>query len=271
LCRTLCSVPNLSDLAKWAAPAMSRAIPAQVSRAAGIYLDVVQGKGSGTGWDMVGETAADATVLRDIARPTILDGGANYGQWARAINTVLHNPDATFYLFEPQEECQVALRRAGLPNATVIQAALGDHAGEAVLSGAAPGYGAASIYERHDTYFGDMSAHQERVSMVTLDEVIAQYSIDRVDLLKLDVEGAELAALRGAQASLANGVIRAVGFEFGSANIYSRTFFRDFWELLSPLGFHFARVRPGGRLLSIEEYSEEHEHFRGVSNYLTRR
>jgi FkbM family methyltransferase len=264
-------VPNLSDLAKKAAPSVARAIPAPLSRAAGIYLDVVQGKGSGTGWDMAGETSADATVLRGIARPTILDGGANYGQWARAINTVLSNPDATFYLFEPQEECQGALARTGLPNSTVIQAALGDHSGEAVLSGARPGYGAASIYERHDTYFGDMSAHQEKVNVVTLDEVIDQHSIDQVDLLKLDVEGAELAALRGAEASLAAGVIRAVGFEFGSANIYSRTFFRDFWDLLSPLGFRFARVLPGGRLLSIEDYSEEHEHFRGVSNYLTRR
>ena len=262
---------NLFDLAKKAAPGVARAIPAPLSRAAGIYLDVVQGKGSGTGWDMAGETAADATVLAGTERPTILDGGANYGQWARAINTVLSNPEARFFLFEPQEECQQSLHRSGLPNSVVIQAALGDHAGHAVLSGAAPGYGAASIYERHDTYFADMTAHQEQVSVVTLDEVIDQHSIDRVDLLKLDVEGAELAALRGARASLANGVIRAVGFEFGSANIYSRTFFRDFWELLSPLGFRFARILPGGRLLSIEQYSEEHEHFRGVSNYLTQR
>jgi FkbM family methyltransferase len=264
-------VPNLSDLAKKAAPSLARAIPSRLSRAAGIYLDVVQGKGSGTGWDMAGESAADASVLRGIARPIILDGGANYGQWASSINAVLSNPDATFFLFEPQQACQETLQGIGLPHSTVIRAALGDQPGDAVLSGASPGYGAASIYERHDTYFGDMSAHQESVTLVTLDDTIRDHSIDRVDLLKLDVEGAELAALRGAKASLSDGVIRAVAFEFGSANIYSRTFFRDFLDLLAPLGFRFARVLPGGRLLSIERYSEEHEHFRGVSNYLTHR
>jgi FkbM family methyltransferase len=264
-------VPNLIELAKKAAPGVTRVIPSQLSRAAGIYLDVIQGKGSGTGWDMAGETSADATVLRGIPQPVIVDGGANYGQWASSINAELSNPDATFYLLEPQQACQETLRKIDLPNVTLIRAALGNQAGEAVLSGVSPGYGAASIYERHDTYFGDMSAYQESVAVVTLDDTIRERSIERVDLLKLDVEGAELAALSGAMASLSDGIIRAIGFEFGSANIYSRTFFRDFWDLLTPFGFQFARVLPGGRLLAIERYSEEHEHFRGVSNYLTQR
>ncbi len=154
---------------------------------------------------------------------------------------------------------------------TVIKAALGQQPGETTVSGAAPGFPAASVYERHDTYFGDMSAHQERVPLVTLDDAIRDNSLERIDLLKLDIEGSELAALNGARHALSGGVIRAVAFEFGSANIYSRTFFLDFWELLTPLGFHLARVLPGGSLLPIERYSEEHEHFRGVSNYLAQR
>jgi len=60
-------------------------------------------------------------------------------------------------------------------------------------------------------------------------------------------------------------------FEFGAPNIYSRTFFSDFWDLLTADGFRLDRILPGGRLLRIDSYSEELEHFRGVSNYLARR
>lgn len=263
--------PRLTSLAKRAAPYAARLAPPSLSRLGSIYLDILQGKGSGTGWDLRSESGADVTVLRGIPRPVVVNGGANYGQWATACHAALGNPDARFLLIEPQQACQATLHQLGLPNTEIVHAALGADAGEAVLSGAAPGYGAASLYERHDTYFGDMSAHQETVPVRTLDAVLEEHAIARVDLLKLDVEGAELAALQGGARSLEEGVVRAVAFEFGSANIYSRTFFRDFWELLSPLGFDIARVVPGGRLHPIDRYSEEHEHFRGVSNYLARR
>ncbi len=74
--------PIVDRLAKKAAPSLARAIPSRLSRAASIYLDILQGKGSGTGWDMAGEAGADATALGRVARPVIVDGGANFGQWA---------------------------------------------------------------------------------------------------------------------------------------------------------------------------------------------
>jgi FkbM family methyltransferase len=260
----------LGRLAKIAAPRLSGIVPVKAARLLGLYSDVLQGKGSGTGWDIAREAHSDAAALNGVSQPVIADAGANQGQWALAMSRVLTGRNPKFLLFEPQSTCQEALSLLAIPDCTVVHAALGDTPGKALLHADAAGSGIASLYERHDTYFGNMDAYQEMVEVVTLDEVLREYGVERLDLLKLDMEGSELAALRGAQESLASGIVRAVAFEFGSADIYSRCFFRDFWELLTGYGFTLARVRPGGRLLEISAYSEEHEHFRGVSNYLAR-
>jgi hypothetical protein len=55
--------------------------------------------------------------------------------------------------------------------------------------------------------------------------------------MKMDIEGHELFALRGAKRALARGVIRPLSFEFGTGNINSRTFFRDYWDLLTSVAW----------------------------------
>jgi hypothetical protein len=76
-----------------------------------------------------------------------------------SIYEFMQDMDATFYLFEPQTSCQESLTRLPIPNKTIIRAAVADRPGTATISGAAPGFGAASLFERHDTYFDNMSAH----------------------------------------------------------------------------------------------------------------
>jgi FkbM family methyltransferase len=232
------------------------------------YLNVLQGLGGGSGWNVAGETRAMTTALRGLERPVIIDGGANWGAWTRAVNAALDAPRARYFLIEPQSACQEVIRNLPVKDLTIVQAALGAVAGAGVISARLPGFPAASLYQRRDRHFGDMGAHQEQVTITTVDDLVAQYEIDRIDLLKLDVEGAELAALQGAVTSLDKELIRSVAFEFGEPHLYSRVFFRDFWDLLHPRGFVLSRVLPGGRLRTVDHYREDLEHFEGVSNYL---
>jgi hypothetical protein len=52
------------------------------------------------------------------------------------------------------------------------------------------------------------------VRSIKLDDYIDAAQLDRVDLVKLDVEGYELSALRGAERALKNRTVQAVYFEY---------------------------------------------------------
>jgi FkbM family methyltransferase len=109
----------------------------------------------------------------------------------------------------------------------------------------------------------------EVVELDTIDAFCAREAIKAIGLLKLDIEGHELAALQGARRMLDAGAIHFIQFEFGARNVDSRTFFRDFYDLLSP-GYNLFRILADGQL-SIPEYSESYEVFAYPTNYLAER
>jgi hypothetical protein len=83
----------------------------------------------------------------------------------------------------------------------------------------------------------------------------------------MDIEGAELEALRGMSQSLANGVVRAFTFEIGTVNITSRTYLSDFFSLAASYGLSIYRLTAGGGLHRLRSYRVAHECF-ATTNYL---
>ena len=212
--------------------------------------------------------AAAACIGR--CNPILLDVGANHGKWARGM---VQSFPATqkILLFEPQQECLERLYKLDLPGKVIVPSAVGDKPGTHTFYVGPEGWGAASFYERADTFFSKIEQRQITVPVTTLDTVIENEGIEFVDFVKFDIEGAELAALQGAARSFSRGAIGALSLEFGSGNINSRTYFRDFWLFLTDLGFEIFRVLPGGRTSRIGQYYEDLEYFRGVSNYIARK
>ena len=260
---------TLNSLGKSLAPPLSRIVCSALlytpSRMIDAYLNFLLGKGSGTGWGLYEEVHEAVSRIRRT-QPVVFDIGANIGSWSKVLLSEV--PDANVFMFEPAAGCREVIESVPeLATAKLIPCAVGENCGKASLHFSNATDGSASLHERADTFFSDRQYSVTEVEVVTIDDVIEGENLDFVDLVKMDIEGHEPFALRGAQRSLAARSIGVLAFEFGTGNINSRTFFREIWDILAP-GFHIWRITPGGRPILIDEYYEDLEYFRGVSNYI---
>ena len=233
------------------------------------YLAFLTGRGSGSGWDSKGEAKSISRFINSDS-PVILDVGANNGQWALELSTYL-TERAEVYLFECADYCfpGLELRFPNIPNPHLVKKAVSDHTGTMDFYVTKEASGCGSAYERDDVSIVQYSYDKVVVDTITLDDFCTQKKIERVDFLKMDIEGHEYAALLGATNLLSERKISALSFEFGSGNVNSRTFFRDFWELLTKYEYNIYRVIPGGKISPrLKSYSEEFEYFRGATNYI---
>jgi len=234
-------------------------------RIADAYFNFLIGKGAGTGWNLDEEVdAATDNIFRQS--PIVFDVGANRGHWS--LDFSKKRPDGRIFLFEPSPGCQAEILALKLPNSTLIPSAVGEHSGLTSFYSCSNTDGSASLYERRDTPFLNLVYQKTEVEITTLDQIFESHEIEFVDFVKMDIEGHELAALRGAVKAIEAGKIGALSFEFGCGNINSRTFFKDYFDLLTRAGFELQRIAPRGKPVPTPEYYEDLEYFRGATNYL---
>lgn len=257
----------LNKISKIVAPIIGRIIANRGATAlielAVSFLNILIGKGSGTGWDK-GEILAAVRFIT-AQEPVIIDCGANWGNWTNGMRRFI-GTQGRWILIEPAVECVRKLQT--LSNVEIIEAAVGKTEGRATLFTPGGGAGIASLHNRRDSFLKNVEFEGREVLVTTIDKIIEERNIRKIDFLKIDIEGHELYALYGALKALKKGQISALSFEFGGGNLNSRTIFRDFWELLTPLGYQIYRIYPGGRVVEILDYYEDLEFFRGVSNYI---
>jgi FkbM family methyltransferase len=136
-----------------------------------------------------------------------LDVGANHGLLSFGL-AARHAERVRFHLFEPIPRLIAAIEktRALYPrmDAVVNAAAVADYDGEAAFDVASEQTGRSHLDP----------AGALPVRCLTLDRYLAQREIETVSLLKLDVEGYELPALRGARDALERKAIEAIYFEY---------------------------------------------------------
>jgi FkbM family methyltransferase len=181
-------------------------------------------------------------------RIQVIDVGANVGRWSAAMLTAVHQAgrcdDLDLHAFEPSAHTH-ALLSAALHGQGVrlSRVALGDRTGHSTLHVVGPGAGRNSLYQLPEAPKGVAT---EQVQVTTLDDYASRASLEHITLVKIDTEGHDLAVLRGARELLAQQRISFVQFEYNHRWIYGRSFLRDAFELLEPLGYGIGKLTPRG-------------------------
>ena len=190
--------------------------------------------------------------------PVIFDIGAHNGQSVQYFKKLF--PESIIYSFEPDPESFDVLSSKHIDGVSYYNQAISDFDGCAtfyrnkishtnslfkVNLNSKDSIGITSAKINNDKQYLSGFNSEYKVSATMLDSFTKKHCIGRIDLLKIDVQGAECHVLRGGQNSLKT--TRAIVLEISFFDYYEhQTSFLNVESILSPLGF---------KLYSISEIS----------------
>lgn len=177
-----------------------------------------------------------------------IDVGANAGNYSLELHK--HFPTAKILAFEPNpstfekelsriQNKQIEPVNLGISSQTETLT-LFDRDDDLAVSTHASIYSNV-IEELHQTKTVGIQA-----KFTSLDEFSEERDFEHINFLKIDTEGHELAAIQGTSQLLEKDSIDLIQVEFNEMNVISRTFFRDFKNLLP--NFIAYRLLPQGGL-----------------------
>lgn len=210
------------------------------------------------------------SLKKEIGPINILDVGANVGNYTLLLNKSFNDVNANIFAFEPSEKTYKRLHSntSGVKNIKAYNFGFGEKNGKFTFYSDTDNSSHASLYNARLDYYNIELKEAEVVEIKTIDSFCQENNIRRIHFLKLDVEGYEFSILRGAQNVLFNNTIDFIQFEFGTYNIASKTYFQDFYYLLSQKYKIYRILRNG--LYPIKRYDPLYEIF-VTTNYLAQK
>ena len=199
---------------------------------------------------------AEQTFCAEFVEPgmTVFDVGASHGYYTLLFAKLVG--EGSVHAFEPEEwnfrRLSANLVLNGVENVVTQRAAIFDRPGEVELN-----VFPRDLYGWHTLGTPEMEVdgrpapptERQRVPAFTLDGYCEEHRVQRIDFLKLDVEGAELDALRGAERLLRERRIGCVMFEISVAMVQGMGHTPDdVPELLRAAGLSLFGINEDGRL-----------------------
>lgn len=173
---------------------------------------------------------------------TVIDVGANTGQFARLIHRIC--PAAKVFSFEPLPNCRAELDAtlACIPGSKIFPIALGDSTGSVEMRQSA--FSPCSSLLNGTNQLGDdypeaAIINSIDVPLARLDDVLSGETLDPGILVKLDVQGYEIPVIRGALQTLDRAALVVVEVCFFRKLYEGQPLFDDIYRTLRDLGFNY--------------------------------
>lgn len=206
------------------------------------------------------------TDSKEKGRFIAFDIGANVGEYTMELIKVFGS-ETQIHAFEPSRQTFSVLKKnvGDLNNVSLINKGCSNTNCTMPLYTDTFTSKLSSVYDRRLDHFSIKTSKNDNANFITVDSYCTDNNLSHIDFMKIDVEGHEFKVLEGAKEMINSRAIDYIQFEFGGTDIDSRTFFQDFWYMLSPL-YRIYRILPKG-LYEIGKYSENLEIFK-FSNFL---
>jgi FkbM family methyltransferase len=222
-----------------------------------------QGKGYGSA-TIAQEVSAVNSLMRGDPK-LMVDIGGNKGDYSAELRSRFK--ECQIHIFEPSTFNleRLSKRFIGDKLIAINPHAVSEMSGKSVLFSDRPGSGLGSVNKRRLDHFGIEFTNCENINTIRFEEYWCNVLLkSEIDLVKIDIEGHELSALNGFGEALR--FVQMFQFEFGGANIDSRTYFQDLYYFFCNNDFKIYRISPFG-LVPVALYTEWDETF-VTTNYI---
>jgi FkbM family methyltransferase len=196
---------------------------------------------------------------------TVFDVGANVGDWSAVARTCFATAEIHAFELSPATFQTLSARLQGL-DIRANNLGLGDQDTDIEFKD----YGADSTVNTMllDAQYHDhkVQPKRSRAHIVRGDSYCADHGIQEIDVLKIDVEGAEHMVMQGFQDMLSGQRIRLIQFEYGYTNGDARFLMRDFYKLLGGAGYAVGKLTNMG--VRFQPWNYKLNDFRSGPNFV---